>query len=131
MGELFFLKQYGERRTGTNALRALIAANFPNVVVLMHLLGNKHSPPVALDALWHEVQGSDDAAFELVSRATFDAPSLTTVRNDRCGMKTSCAIPKRSCERSRRSLVASETMAADSHASPDSIVPGSCGRASA
>jgi hypothetical protein len=83
MGELFFLKQYGERRTGTNALRALIAANFPNVVVLMHLLGDKHSPPVALDALWREVQWRDDAAFELVSRATFDAPSLTTVRNDR------------------------------------------------
>ncbi|HET7433676.1 MAG TPA: hypothetical protein VFN10_03070 [Thermoanaerobaculia bacterium] len=73
-----FLKQYGERRTGTNALRALIAANFEDVIVLMHILGDKHSPPVDLDGLWREVQDADDAPWQFISRATLDRPSLTT-----------------------------------------------------
>ncbi|MDQ3280264.1 MAG: hypothetical protein M3Q69_02500 [Acidobacteriota bacterium] len=73
-----YLKQYGERRTGTNALRALVAANYDDVIVLMHILGDKHSPPVDLDALWAAVQGCSDPAWELVSRSTAAARSLTT-----------------------------------------------------
>jgi hypothetical protein len=78
-----FLKQYGERRTGTNALRALVTANLPDIIVLMHILGDKHSPPQPLDDLWRDARQSDDPAWELVSRATFGAPSLTTVPGDR------------------------------------------------
>lgn len=43
-----FLKQYGERRTGTNYVRSLLEANVPNLVVLMHVLGDKHSVPARL-----------------------------------------------------------------------------------
>jgi hypothetical protein len=82
MPACLFLKQYGERRTGTNALRALITANCRDVVVLMHILGDKHSPPVALEELWREVQSSDDPAWQFVSRATFAAPARTTSRDD-------------------------------------------------
>lgn len=80
---MLFLKQYGERRTGTNYLRSLIAANYRDVVVLMHILGDKHSPPVAFDALWREAQESGDPAWQFVSRATFSAPALTTRADDR------------------------------------------------
>jgi len=77
-----YLKQYGERRTGTNALRALIAANYGGVSVLMHILGDKHSPPADLDALWSEVQGCRGRDWLFVSRATREAPSRTTRMND-------------------------------------------------
>ncbi|HEX3961172.1 MAG TPA: sulfotransferase [Trebonia sp.] len=40
-----FIKQYGEKRTGTNVLRALLHAHYRDVTVLMHVLGDKHSPP--------------------------------------------------------------------------------------
>lgn len=39
---LVILKQYGEYRTGSNALRALLIENFDNALVLMHALGDKH-----------------------------------------------------------------------------------------
>jgi len=78
-----FLKQYGERRTGTNVLRALTAANFQDVVVLMHILGDKHSPPVPLDDFWRDAQQAANPAFEFVSRATFAVPALTTSADDR------------------------------------------------
>jgi len=79
----YFLKQYGERRTGTNALRALLSANLRGVVVLMHVLGDKHSPPVNFDEIWRDAQASDDPAYAFVSRATFAAPALTTSADDR------------------------------------------------
>ena len=78
----FYLKQYGERRTGTNALRALIAANCEDTVVLMHILGDKHSAPVDLDALWREVQDGEDAQWQFIQRATHQSLSLTTNVND-------------------------------------------------
>ncbi|WP_341835482.1 hypothetical protein WJU16_21625 [Chitinophaga pollutisoli] len=44
-----FIKQYGEKRTGTNYLRALLTAACPDAKVLMHVLGDKHeAPPEAL-----------------------------------------------------------------------------------
>lgn len=44
-----FIKQYGEKRTGTNYLRALLADACPQAMVLMHILGDKHdAPPEAL-----------------------------------------------------------------------------------
>lgn len=44
-----FIKQYGEKRTGTNYLRALLNAACPGAKVLMHVLGDKHeAPPEAL-----------------------------------------------------------------------------------
>ena len=45
-----FIKQYGEKRTGTNVLRALLHAHYRDVTVLMHMLGDKHSPPGPLVA---------------------------------------------------------------------------------
>jgi hypothetical protein len=46
-----FVKQYGEYRTGANALRALLLENFDNAVVLMHVLGDKHSRPADFGSL--------------------------------------------------------------------------------
>lgn len=40
-----FIKQYGEKRTGTNYLRALLATACPQTQVLMHILGDKHDAP--------------------------------------------------------------------------------------
>lgn len=79
-GETVFLKQYGDRRTGTNILRALLMRNFRNAVVLMHVLGDKHSPPVAMERLWDEVASAPDAAWEFATRATWQAPAETTSR---------------------------------------------------
>lgn len=39
-----FVKQYGERRTGTNLLRLLLTSQFSRLEVLMHTLGHKHRP---------------------------------------------------------------------------------------
>lgn len=79
---MVFLKQYGERRTGTNYLRALLKANYSNVVPLMHVMGDKHSPPVALDELWEKVRDEPDAAWRLITESTFTAPADTTSRED-------------------------------------------------
>ncbi len=64
---MVFFKQYGERRTGTNVLRALLAENFEQVTVLLHVLGDKHSSPSEL---------SEDEG--VVSRATWAVPAQTT-----------------------------------------------------
>src|SRR5687767_1130513 len=77
-----FLKQYGEKRTGTNYLRALLLANCPGTVPLMHILGDKHSPPVPLDHYWQKTQEAPDRAFEFVKAATFAAPAESTRPND-------------------------------------------------
>lgn len=72
-GARVVIKQYGERRTGTNYLKSVVEANFPEVLVLMHVLGDKHSAPVELS---REFTASNGNAYELVriltakSRAT-------------------------------------------------------------
>lgn len=73
-----FVKQYGERRTGTNAVRALLTLNFTNLFVLMHILGDKHSAPVDLDALQRSVGESADASWQFTWQATYSVPSDTT-----------------------------------------------------
>jgi hypothetical protein len=78
-----FLKQYGERRTGTNYLRALLLTNYPSVTVLMHVLGDKHSPPVRLNDIWREALQTEDPANEFVRRSTWAAPALSTRQRDR------------------------------------------------
>ena len=70
-----FLKQYGERRTGTNYLRGLLRANFDNVVVLMHVLGDKHSAPVPIDL---PENGSAEEAHAWVRTLTHAAPAEST-----------------------------------------------------
>lgn len=72
-----FVKQYGERRTGTNLLRTLLAQNY-HAEVLMHILGDKHSPPVPFDVYWRDAQRDPNPAKAFVCRSTFSAPSLTT-----------------------------------------------------
>ncbi|HKR64410.1 MAG TPA: tetratricopeptide repeat protein [Thermoanaerobaculia bacterium] len=76
-----FIKQYGERRTGTNWLRTLLNDNY-HAEVLMHILGDKHSPPVPFDDYWCEAQRNPNPARTFVSRATFSVPSLTTTPLD-------------------------------------------------
>jgi hypothetical protein len=73
-----FIKQYGIERTGTNVLRALLEGYVGDVVVLMHVLGDKHSPPVDLRAVLSAVEGRPDAAMAFVTAATQSAPSSTT-----------------------------------------------------
>jgi hypothetical protein len=73
-----FIKQYGIERTGTNALRALLEGYVGGVVVLMHVLGDKHSPPVDLRAMLSAVRGRPDAAAAFVTAATLAAPAATT-----------------------------------------------------
>jgi len=66
------VKQYGEIRTGTNYLRALLQRNYPDVQVLSYILGSKHLPSVPFDAIWTEAQqAGGDAAFTFVSTATY------------------------------------------------------------
>ena len=76
MNSHIFLKQYGERRTGTNFLSSLISANFENATVLMHVLGDKHSPPVDLQI------GADDDALQWVHDRTWAAPAESTNLRD-------------------------------------------------
>jgi hypothetical protein len=77
-----FLKQYGERRTGTNYLRTLIQSNYSDVVPLMHVLGDKHSPPVPFDRLWSEARSQPDPAFAFALSATLHAPAESTEPGD-------------------------------------------------
>lgn len=66
------VKQYGEIRTGTNYLRALIRRNYPDIQVLSYILGGKHAPPVPFEELWKQAQqAGGDAAFNFVSTATY------------------------------------------------------------
>lgn len=66
------IKQYGEIRTGTNYLRALIMRNYPDVQMLSYILGSKHLPPAPFDAIWDASrQAGDTAAFDFVSSATY------------------------------------------------------------
>ncbi len=76
-----FVKQYGERRTGTNYLRTLLTANY-HAEVLMHILGDKHSPPVPFGEYWRDAQSDANPARAFVCRATFSAPSATTTPFD-------------------------------------------------
>jgi hypothetical protein len=77
-----FIKQYGEMRTGTNVMRALITRNFENVFVLMHILGDKHSAPIDLRGLHEELRERDDPAWQFVFTSTYRAPSETTYRGN-------------------------------------------------
>ena len=88
------LKQYGERRTGTNFLRTLLSANY-HAEVLMHILGDKHSPAVPFDEYWRDAQDDPDPARAFVCRATFSAPSATTDPGDLLQVEeaTSLAVP--------------------------------------
>ncbi|MGB8353761.1 MAG: hypothetical protein WCD79_07740 [Chthoniobacteraceae bacterium] len=77
-----FLKQYGEKRTGTNFIRAALLANYTNAVPLMHALGDKHSPPVDLRVHLDGTALSDDPAREFVGSATFAVPAESTRADD-------------------------------------------------
>jgi hypothetical protein len=77
-GRLVYLKQYGERRTGTNFLRAILLENHPSAYPLMHVLGDKHSPPVDLAAELEKTRNLPSADFEFVTHATLANPAKTT-----------------------------------------------------
>jgi|SRR5579872_1773836 len=62
-GARVVIKQYGERRTGTNYLKSLLEENFHHVLVLMHVLGDKHSAPVELS---RDFPASNANAYERV-----------------------------------------------------------------
>jgi len=71
-------KQYGEKRTGTNLLRKLLSENFNNVLVLMHVLGDKHSPRSSFDSLWETAKAEQNADLAFVKLATLATPARTT-----------------------------------------------------
>lgn len=73
-----FIKQYGERQTGTNFLRTSLLASFEDIEVLMHLLGDKNSPPPPLRELRAEASAEEQPAWSFVSKATFGAPAALT-----------------------------------------------------
>jgi hypothetical protein len=77
--KIIFLKQYGERRTGTNFLRAVLLDNYPTAYPLMHVLGDKHSPPVDLAAELEKTRNLPKAEMEFVTRATLATPAKTTL----------------------------------------------------
>lgn len=77
-----FLKQYGERRTGTNYIRYLLRENYSNAVVLMHALGDKHSPPAPFDEIWRASRDAADPALEFISRATHAMPAESTIQGN-------------------------------------------------
>lgn len=79
--ETVFLKQYGERRTGTNFLRAILLYNYSDAVLLMHVLGDKHSPPVDFDSCLKQANPLANPGWEFVNRAT-SAASAEGVRDD-------------------------------------------------
>lgn len=74
-----FLKQFGERRTGTNYLRKLLSENFSNVVVLMHVLGDKHSAP---EQFAPPDTVSPDVAYQWVRGLTLSSCAETTFIGD-------------------------------------------------
>jgi hypothetical protein len=73
-----FVKQYGERRTGTNAVRALMTLNFTNLFVLMHILGDKHSVPADLGRLYDDIRARPDAAWRFAMDPTYATQAKTT-----------------------------------------------------
>ncbi|MEO0472888.1 MAG: hypothetical protein AAF206_24945, partial [Bacteroidota bacterium] len=69
------LKQFGEMRTGTNYLRYLFQ-QWTNTLILMHVLGDKHSPPVKVDAM--RKSGRYEDSLQLVLDATWQHPAKST-----------------------------------------------------
>jgi hypothetical protein len=72
------VKQYGEKRTGTNYVRALVLADYPDVIPLMHVLGDKHSPPVDFDHFLQCAGAAPDPDTEFVRAATLATPAEST-----------------------------------------------------
>ncbi|MCA1675290.1 MAG: hypothetical protein LC799_24910 [Actinobacteria bacterium] len=70
-----YVKQYGAQRTGTNVVRTVLSDYLSDVVVLMHVLGDKHSAPVDFAALRRQ---PCTAPGDWVEAATRQAPSFTT-----------------------------------------------------
>jgi hypothetical protein len=77
-----FIKQYGEARSGTNWLRTLLQQNYANVVVLMHVLGDKHSAPVDIEDVLLRTVSEPDPDLAFVCAATLAAPAETTNLRD-------------------------------------------------
>ncbi len=78
LGQTIVVKQYGLQRTGTNALRALLQEHVPGTLVLMHVLGDKHSPPVDLSEALDAVRRHPQPALAFVTLASRLAPAYTT-----------------------------------------------------
>ena len=72
------VKQYGEMRTGTNIVRSCLAEHFEEVLVLMHLLGDKHSPPAPFMSLWKQVLEGALERYDFALRATECRPAEST-----------------------------------------------------
>jgi hypothetical protein len=98
LGTSRYIKQYGEERTGTNLLRALLLKNFADVVVLMHVLGDKHSVPVDLDRIWKLAAEHPQPEIEFIRRATWSHPAATTVPDDAVQRRYLDDLAKPVCE---------------------------------
>ncbi len=83
------LKQIRPLAHGTNAVRALLERYVPDVTVLMHMLRDKHSPPVDLDEVVRITAG----------------PLQRTLRCSSCGTSWQCSAARlagRALPRARR-----------------------------
>lgn len=85
------IKQYGERRTGTNAVRAMLRAADPDSLILMYILGDKHAVPVDFDAIWRETQNP----FDFVYRATYAARGPCSYEGDLRQRKEIASVAER------------------------------------
>lgn len=75
---LTVIKQYGEYRTGSNALRALLLENFDNALVLMHVLGDKHHDPIDFAALAQALSQKGTDPCWVILNATWARPGGLT-----------------------------------------------------
>lgn len=76
------IKQYGEYRTGTNALRALLLENFDNALVLMYLLGDKHHDAVDFAALASALSAEHSDPARIILNTTWGRPGGMTRREN-------------------------------------------------
>jgi hypothetical protein len=75
---MHIVKQYGEMRTGTNVLRERVMRSWEDVLMLMHVLGDKHSTPAPFADIWHQVRKGTLDRLQFAAQATKARPAITT-----------------------------------------------------
>ena len=76
----FFIKQFGLQRSGTNAVKALLEVNFPDIRVLTTYLGNKHKP-TNYQTLVGQSDDSNFQEYDLTSNDVTQIKELVASKN--------------------------------------------------
>ncbi|MGB1571533.1 MAG: hypothetical protein ACPHAT_02375 [Candidatus Poseidoniaceae archaeon] len=76
----FFIKQFGLQRSGTNAVKALLEVNFPEIRVLTTYLGNKHKP-TDYQTLVEQSDDSNFQEYDLTSKDVSEIKELVASKN--------------------------------------------------